>query len=543
MHIFDSLFCTSSQHLQIVNIESVSCKRVSRNSVRINSIIIKSVSSKLVSSKFISSKSPAGTRVTKPNASSVGESGEGSRVVQPVLENQVSQPRSRFDKLFERTCEVVYDVLEDFNDMTRPDDNKGQPDEPLSVKTLKENIRRFKTAVKPITDTWKGLFNLFNWRNRSYTLFVFLIHMYCVWRGWFLPLLFFLGAVRMVVNFLHFKGYTFHFAYLDSGELEKETDDSLGLSDKFNLVLLVATKVQNGLGSVADNLEKVKNMLTWRHREGSKRVLLVLCMGFVMTAIMPTSIFWKFIGLGFGVKIFIVNYIYNRYPRIKKRYDSNYKLWITVPTDAQYEKNFVKAEMDKYIVIPRSDSELERSMEHLSDLDSSEDEDSAEFRQVFSLPITECPQRGWLSGKRTVLIGKDRSVITLLSKKRGKLFLTNSFLCFEREKTPSARNIVIPLQDIVRVDKVKINQRMPGKGMAIQILINSEGKENVLTFGGVIGRDEVVKSINQSIRNVKQERQSPRRSSDNISRRSLDSVSSRIQNFTFGAYYVDSDSD
>jgi hypothetical protein len=27
--------------------------------------------------------------------------------------------------------------------------------------------------------------------------------------------------------------------------------------------------------------------------------------------------------------------------------------------------------------------------------------------------------------------------------------------------------------------QVKINQRMPGKGMAIQILINSEGKENV----------------------------------------------------------------
>jgi hypothetical protein len=32
-----------------------------------------------------------------------------------------------------------------------------------------------ETAVKPITDTWKGLFNLFNWRNRSYTLFVFLV--------------------------------------------------------------------------------------------------------------------------------------------------------------------------------------------------------------------------------------------------------------------------------------------------------------------------------------------------------------------------------
>ena len=48
----------------------------------------------------------------------------------------------------------------------------------------------------------------------------------------------------------------------------------------------------------------------------------------------------------------------------------------------------------QYIVIPKSDSELERAMEQVSDTDSSEEEESAEFRQVFSLPITECPQRG-----------------------------------------------------------------------------------------------------------------------------------------------------
>jgi hypothetical protein len=43
-------------------------------------------------------------------------------------------------------------------------------------------------------------------------------------------------------------------------------------------------------------------------------------------------------------------------------------------------------------------------MEHLSDLDSSEDEDSAEFRQVFSLPITECPQRGKYSYSMMIVI-------------------------------------------------------------------------------------------------------------------------------------------
>ena len=32
---------------------------------------------------------------------------------------------------------------------------------------------------------------------------------------------------------------------------------------------------------------------------------------------------------------------------------------------------------------------------------------------------------------------------------------------------------------IVFLFQVKMNQRMPGKGMAIQLLLNSEGKENV----------------------------------------------------------------
>ena len=38
------------------------------------------------------------------------------------------------------------------------------------------------------------------------------------------------------------------------------------------------------------------SLLTWRHQEGSKRVLKVLCVGFVMSAIVPTSYLWKFIG-------------------------------------------------------------------------------------------------------------------------------------------------------------------------------------------------------------------------------------------------------
>ena len=59
------------------------------------------------------------------------------------------------------------------------------------------------------------------------------------------------------------------------------------------------------------------------------------------------SIFNIFSGLGMGVKIFIINYIYNKYPRMKKKYDNTHRLWLTLPTDVQYDKKFVRDEVDK----------------------------------------------------------------------------------------------------------------------------------------------------------------------------------------------------
>ena len=59
------------------------------------------------------------------------------------------------------------------------------------------------------------------------------------------------------------------------------------------------------------------------------------------------SIFNILSGLGMGVKIFIINYIYNKYPRLKKKYDNTHRLWLTLPTDVQYDKKFVRDEVDK----------------------------------------------------------------------------------------------------------------------------------------------------------------------------------------------------
>ena len=59
-----------------------------------------------------------------------------------------------------------------------------------------------------------------------------------------------------------------------------------------------------------------------------------------------------------------------------------------------------------------------------------------------------------------------------------------------------------------------------------------------LQFGGIIGRDDVVKSIEQAVAAAKHDC----RGVDTFSRRSVGgSSASLVQNFTFGAYYEDSE--
>ena len=63
--------------------------------------------------------------------------------------------------------------------------------------------------------------------------------------------------------------------------------------------------------------------------------------------VLNTGPLYFYIGLGLGVKIFIINFLYNKYPRLKKKYDSTHRLWLNLPTDSEYKNKFVRAEVDK----------------------------------------------------------------------------------------------------------------------------------------------------------------------------------------------------
>ena len=53
------------------------------------------------------------------------------------------------------------------------------------------------------------------------------------------------------------------------------------------------------------------------------------------------------VALYLGIKMFFVEYLYNRFPRLKHRHDSVYKIWRQLPTDAILEDQYKRSLVDR----------------------------------------------------------------------------------------------------------------------------------------------------------------------------------------------------
>ncbi|ESO91395.1 hypothetical protein LOTGIDRAFT_153833 [Lottia gigantea] len=394
--------------------------------------------------------------------------------------------------IIDRFAHKLNDVIEDFNE--EMDFVHIEPEveaEPLTGKKLKENIKRFGRAAKPYYNTAKGFYNLISWKNPSYSLTVFSVYLYMVWRGWVLQSI--LGCIffRLFIQYLQYRCWNIKFNFLDSGEDEEnDNDDDLGISEKFNLVIEVATKVQNALGDAADGLEKVKSLFSWRHPEASNLLFLTISTFFITSCTLPLPYLFELIGSMIGFKLFIIDNLYRKYPRLKKKYDTSHRIWMSLPTDSQYEKRHMTSQIDKFIL--KHGKKAYKDKDNDDDDDELSNEDKA-FCQLFSLPETECPLPGWQGGRLCTLINRDKSLASAF--KSGKLYLTRSFLCFERSKSPSPKNLVIPLANIGALEKAKPYPWLPGGGMSIEVTLANSDKSFI--FGGLINRDDTFDMIQE----------------------------------------------
>ncbi|XP_036362929.1 GRAM domain-containing protein 4-like isoform X4 [Octopus sinensis] len=459
---------------------------------------------------------------------------EDREVVNDLTDVNSIGPKTRWQRIWDAVVDQISEVINDFSEVPEPNPEIDSEGDPLTVRKLKNNITRFGAVTQPIMNTMRGLKNLISWRSPSYTLFVFTVYMYSAWYGLLLPLCLFLIFFRLSISYMRYKGWNINLHYLDPGEIVNESDDKdKGVSDKFSVVLQVAKKVQNTLGVLADTLEKVNSLLTWRYPPATKQLYVTVCLAFLVSCLFQASAIFYVAGILLGIKVFIIDYMFEHFPRLKEKYDSSHRLWENLPTESEYRKKTTRVQIDKsldiFSVLPLSQGKSKEcntneqnidfhssfssginiietqvnNVKHILPLSQFEDRDDIDhmvdlmtdddksFCELFNLPLSENPLPGWQGGRRCALINKDKSLTAAF--KNGKLFLTRSFLCFERTKSPSSKNFVLPLSDIVKLERAKPYPWLPGGGMAIEVTM--AGSDKPYIFGALLNREECYQSI------------------------------------------------
>ncbi|XP_059969329.1 GRAM domain-containing protein 4 isoform X2 [Mesoplodon densirostris] len=339
------------------------------------------------------------------------------------------------------------EYVEDFR--FQPEESTVETEEPLSARRLTENMRRLKRGARPVTSFVKNLSALSDW----------------------------------------YSVYTSAIAFTEPPK------EDLTVSEKFQLVLDVAQKAQNLFGKMADILEKIKNLFMWVQPEITQKLYIALWAAFLASCFFPYRLVGLAVGLYAGIKLFVIDFIFKRCPRLRAKYDTPYIIWKSLPTDPQLKERSSTA------VSRRPQTTSSRGYVSSAPAGLNKDEDASRvhgakksnFHEIFNLTENERPLAVCENGWRCCLINRDRKMPTDYIR-NGVLYVTENYLCFESSKSGfSKRNKVIKLVDITDIQKYKVLSVLPGSGMGIAVSTPSTQKP--LVFGAMVHRDEAFETI------------------------------------------------
>lgn len=427
-----------------------------------------------------------------------------SQKAPPPLTPAPSFTEKQRESLYDRFLKWIYDrfgvYIEDFR--LQPKETTVETEEPLSAKRLTENMRRLKRGFRPVTNFMRNLSALSSWYSVYTTAISFLVYMYAAWYGWTIPMFLFLAIIRLSLNYLIARGWRIQWSIVpEIYEPVEPPKEELTVSEKFQLVLDVAQRAQNLFGRMANILEKIKNLFMWVQPELTQKLYVALWVAFLSSCFLPFQLLGFIIGMFAGIKFFVIDFFYKRSPKLRRRFDTPYVIWTSLPTDLQLKE--------------RSSSTLSRRATTASGrgnngtappVGMNRDEETGRtystkrgpFHEVFNLPETERPLAACENGWRCCLINRDKKTPTDYIR-NGVLFITENYLCFEASTSrsgPSKRNKVIGLCEIIEVQKVdgyKVLSVLPGSGMGISIATPTTQKP--LVFGGMMMRDEAFDAI------------------------------------------------
>ncbi|XP_003724125.1 GRAM domain-containing protein 4 [Strongylocentrotus purpuratus] len=425
-------------------------------------------------------------RQVSVDAESIGNEGTDPAASASLQDDVDGPPATRWERFQNNMLDRVFSVLADFTEEGEESDSDAPTEgDELTVKKLKENLKRFQAGYEPGLLFCKAISALVSWKSASNTFLAFVLYMYVVWRGWSATVLLGLLLWYLTTTYFISRGWTIQFSLLPYHLVEVTPDERppLSMSDRFQLVLHVSRRVQNILGSLADQMEKIHNFLYWTNPALTKKLYTNLMVAFVASLFISGSTLLTMLGLILGVKIFLVNWVLKKYPRLKAKYSFEEKIFKEVPTAAELEHRRAIEETQQFLVPDIEGITIRFNGEETQDPEPASKRFKA-FAETFNVPESEQPLPGWKEGKRCTLISKNTVTGAF---KNGRFYLTKSFLCFEKSRLTKEGNMLIPLKDILRIEKAKPFNFLPGNGMSIEIHLSSADKP--VLFGGMLRRN------------------------------------------------------
>uniref|UniRef100_A0AC34RIG2 GRAM domain-containing protein n=2 Tax=Panagrolaimus sp. JU765 TaxID=591449 RepID=A0AC34RIG2_9BILA len=228
-------------------------------------------------------------------------------------------------------CQNFYtNVIDAMSDANENDEKRSLVDnQKLSAYALKRDIKRCLTETQPYLEMLYGLEDLVTWRNPLSSLAMFFVYFYSVYRGWIICLFLFTILLQLTFNYVaEHKQINIGLSFLPRKDVGFKKFDLSGAQ----LVFDVAKRVQILLTFVADLLEKIKALFTWKKPEVTMKFFGLVGFFFVLSVTTSTSTFLIVIGTLCGGKAFITTFLYHRFPRLRRLLDVALYFYDRLPT-------------------------------------------------------------------------------------------------------------------------------------------------------------------------------------------------------------------
>uniref|UniRef100_A0A8R1DZP3 GRAM domain-containing protein n=1 Tax=Caenorhabditis japonica TaxID=281687 RepID=A0A8R1DZP3_CAEJA len=230
-----------------------------------------------------------------------------------------SAKNQRWEWLRREAKSFVDDVINAFESGSQEEFAAQQDNEKLSAVQLRKDIKRFYSAVNPYLEVLAALYDIIMWKNPLSTLLLVIVIVYSLYRGWLAALLIGLLLFQLSINYLSkVKNIDLGWMFLPRKAVTLPKFDISGAQLIFDIAKLAQKLLRLG----TNILEKMESLLLWKDVKVTRvfYILVVYWFGWSVLFATGTCIGWTVLTI--GIRIFFTTYLFQKFPRLRKRFDT-----------------------------------------------------------------------------------------------------------------------------------------------------------------------------------------------------------------------------